>query len=590
MLERLDEVKWGELQAAYGPAEWVPETLRGLLDPDPYVRAEMLDLLEGGTFHQSGADEATPYVVRFLIELAADPATPDRHRLLVYVAGFLDVFSIDPDEADEVADRERASRIREAAPSPDEPAASDQDPMRSCQAAAWHGASDLMDMLEDGDPAVRVHAGLVLALLVKDGIGELPADGPARIARRLRDVIDREDDPAVRAGHVLALGTVACRYVEARGWLVEIEAAADLDDPAGLAAALRLIDLGQRLDRAARDRFIERALRFDAAACRLLPWWYDVTFYEEPKEIAEVDDAVRRRFRRLADRHPEVRAIVRERAAAGPPAQRANALRLLAGQGDEDDDADEEGPAIEVEADADIVVRLAAAELLVTPISAEPVEVTLPAAIEALKHPDASHPPEGGQPHPAARSLPARVPGRRAGRDRPGRARSLRPGGPGPGRHQGSPLQWPGPAGRSCSSRAAGSMRRTGRAIGRFADRSGSASECKRARLPDEAMARWLVDRIEAPGSDRGRRRGSGRGGDRPPQPRSAGLGSGPRCSIGCCGPTPTRGSGGRPSARPAMRSIPSRSSLPRPPSWRRCAAIRAWPSASPRRRRWRSS
>jgi hypothetical protein len=51
MLERLDELEWGELQAAYGPAEWVPETLRDLLDPDPYVREEKLGLLEGGTFH-----------------------------------------------------------------------------------------------------------------------------------------------------------------------------------------------------------------------------------------------------------------------------------------------------------------------------------------------------------------------------------------------------------------------------------------------------------------------------------------------------------------------------------------------------------
>ena len=111
MLERLDEVKWGELQAAYGPAEWVPETLRGLLDPDPYVRSEALDLLEGGTFHQSGPDEATPYVVRFLIELAASPATPDRPRLLIYVANFLDPFSIDPDIDAEVADGDQPSRI-----------------------------------------------------------------------------------------------------------------------------------------------------------------------------------------------------------------------------------------------------------------------------------------------------------------------------------------------------------------------------------------------------------------------------------------------------------------------------------------------
>lgn len=80
MLERLDKIPWGELHAAYGPAEWVPEAIRGLLDPDPIAREHALFWIAEGTYHQQTADEATPRVVPFLIELAADPTTPDRVR------------------------------------------------------------------------------------------------------------------------------------------------------------------------------------------------------------------------------------------------------------------------------------------------------------------------------------------------------------------------------------------------------------------------------------------------------------------------------------------------------------------------------
>jgi hypothetical protein len=86
VLERLDEVPWGELGAAYGPAEWVPEAIRGLLDPDPDERRSALDWLEEGVFHQQTADEATPYVIPFLIKLAAEPSVPDRYRILMSVS------------------------------------------------------------------------------------------------------------------------------------------------------------------------------------------------------------------------------------------------------------------------------------------------------------------------------------------------------------------------------------------------------------------------------------------------------------------------------------------------------------------------
>ncbi len=108
----------------------------------------------------------------------------------------------------------------------------------------------MLGLLEDGDRDVRATAGLVLAVLVKDGAAALPAEAPARAAARIRAAIAAEADPAARLGQVLALGTAASRFPEARGWLRAIEAKADLGDPAGLAAALRLIDLGEPFDEA----------------------------------------------------------------------------------------------------------------------------------------------------------------------------------------------------------------------------------------------------------------------------------------------------------------------------------------------------
>jgi hypothetical protein len=81
-------VQWGELSAVYGPAEWVPEALRGLLDPDPDVWSTSIDWLGEGTFHHQTADEATPHVVPFLIEVASDPSGEVRSEVM-YLLGLI---------------------------------------------------------------------------------------------------------------------------------------------------------------------------------------------------------------------------------------------------------------------------------------------------------------------------------------------------------------------------------------------------------------------------------------------------------------------------------------------------------------------
>jgi len=86
VLERLAEVPWGEFGAAYGPAEWVPEAIRGLLDPDPDERRNALSWLEEGVFQQQTAVEATRHLIHFVLGLAAEPSVPDRQLLLMSLA------------------------------------------------------------------------------------------------------------------------------------------------------------------------------------------------------------------------------------------------------------------------------------------------------------------------------------------------------------------------------------------------------------------------------------------------------------------------------------------------------------------------
>ncbi|MDG4757500.1 hypothetical protein [Micromonospora sp. WMMD710] len=81
MLDGLDDIDWARLGHAYGAADDVPGQLRALLSLDPATRDEALGDLYTNVFHQGNRFEASAYVVPFLLEMLADPATPDPARL-----------------------------------------------------------------------------------------------------------------------------------------------------------------------------------------------------------------------------------------------------------------------------------------------------------------------------------------------------------------------------------------------------------------------------------------------------------------------------------------------------------------------------
>lgn len=83
MLERLHNIDWSSLTHAYGSAGDVPGLLRALAADDRQARKDAYWELYGNIFHQGTRYPATAPAVPFLLELLADPHTPDRHELLL---------------------------------------------------------------------------------------------------------------------------------------------------------------------------------------------------------------------------------------------------------------------------------------------------------------------------------------------------------------------------------------------------------------------------------------------------------------------------------------------------------------------------
>jgi hypothetical protein len=82
----LATVDWGSLTHAYGPAGDLPDQLRALASADPSMRARAREELDSRVCHQGSRFEASAHVAPFLIDLAGDPATPDRPGVLRLLA------------------------------------------------------------------------------------------------------------------------------------------------------------------------------------------------------------------------------------------------------------------------------------------------------------------------------------------------------------------------------------------------------------------------------------------------------------------------------------------------------------------------
>ncbi|MFE3370364.1 HEAT repeat domain-containing protein [Streptomyces sp. NPDC059173] len=181
MFSGIDEVDWASMEHAYGPADDVPQLLRGLASADPAERETALDGMYGAVHHQGDVYACTLACIPFLFELVADPGVQDRGgvvELLTSIGGF-DLDEDDEDEIEDVANYAMAA------------------------AAVTAGAGVFFELIADEDPGVRLAAPLALATLHRQ---------PVRVLALLRERLPVEPDEEVRLALVEAAGRVALRH------------------------------------------------------------------------------------------------------------------------------------------------------------------------------------------------------------------------------------------------------------------------------------------------------------------------------------------------------------------------------------------
>ncbi|MFB8077862.1 PBS lyase [Streptomyces sp. NPDC056013] len=220
MLTGIEEVDWASLGHAYGPADDVPELLRGLASADPAERETALDGMYGAVHHQGDVYDSTLACIPFLLELVADPAVQDRGSIVELLTSIGGIELDDDEELDEL-DPDDEEFI---------PAAN----YAMAAAAIAAGADVFLGLVSDPDPEVRLAAPCALASLHPE---------PARVLTLLRERLTVERDTEVRLALVAAVGRIALRHAALRAetvdWLGWLARAAQ--DP-----GLRLAALAQR--------------------------------------------------------------------------------------------------------------------------------------------------------------------------------------------------------------------------------------------------------------------------------------------------------------------------------------------------------
>ncbi|MEU1756730.1 hypothetical protein ABZ436_29305 [Micromonospora matsumotoense] len=202
VFDGIDDIDWVRLGHAYGSAGDVPGLLHALRSPDEEERHAAFGALYANIFHQGTRYEASAYAVPFLLELLADPATPDR-ELVLYLVTVLAVGHDArwlPQGVPVVELRRAADGGRELLAAKPPPWHGDDETRKEYveytymesldeadQQRLWAyieltvydavraGVPLLRDLLTDVEPGLRTGAAYALAWFPQDAAGSIPA-------------------------------------------------------------------------------------------------------------------------------------------------------------------------------------------------------------------------------------------------------------------------------------------------------------------------------------------------------------------------------------------------------------------------------
>ncbi|WP_422928923.1 hypothetical protein [Singulisphaera sp. PoT] len=198
MFETLDGVEWDALEDAYGKASDIPDLLRSLAtSQDEESLEETLEDLESRVCNQGCINEASPYVVPFLIELLSTPEVEAKEEILGLLTGlgtaksYLDVHI--RNEPGPVAEKWRAE------PDFEEKVAREQAWVEATRHAIEAGLPTFFALLEGNEDGLRYPAANLLGAL---------KTSPERVSAGLREAFARETSDGVRCGLLMSLGEV----------------------------------------------------------------------------------------------------------------------------------------------------------------------------------------------------------------------------------------------------------------------------------------------------------------------------------------------------------------------------------------------
>ena len=180
MLHGLDDVDWTSLDHAEGSAADIPLMIRSMVSDDPGIRQQAFCTAYGNLYLEGSVFRATAPAVPFLIEIAATPRLPDRHRVLELL---FHVAHARRDVGDDMAPTCDESRWVQAA----------------SQAVA-HGWPEYIRLLEDPAADVRRQAARMLTCC---------PDQRVRVVPPLANTFDSDIDAGARATALYAIAVMA---------------------------------------------------------------------------------------------------------------------------------------------------------------------------------------------------------------------------------------------------------------------------------------------------------------------------------------------------------------------------------------------